>query len=179
MKRFLPVILFGLLAIALGIGLTLNPREIPTALQDKPVPVFSLPPLEGRADQSNFTDADLRVGELRIVNVWASWCPPCRAEHPLLMQLAAQGHHIDAINYKDTPDNARTFLNNLGDPFHKIGVDRTGRAAIDWGVYGVPETFVISGDGKVLLKHAGPLSQHDIETKLLPLFKGQIEGGVQ
>ncbi len=105
---------------------------------------------------------------MKLVNFWASWCGPCRAEHPLLEELAAGGQPIIGINYKDDPDNARAFLAELGDPFERIGADETGRTGLDWGIYGVPETFVIAADGTILLRHPGPITRDILATRLQP-----------
>ncbi|MEN8722523.1 MAG: DsbE family thiol:disulfide interchange protein [Alphaproteobacteria bacterium] len=176
LTRFVPLAVFALLASALYVGLSLNPKEIPSALIDKPVPQFDLPALVGRDADSGLSTADLHTGDLAIVNVWASWCVPCRVEHPLLKRLAAQsGVPIHGLNYKDRPDNARAFLDELGDPFVRVGVDASGRAGIDWGVYGVPETFIISGEGTILHKHIGPLTDQAIDSILLP-FLAEAQG---
>ncbi|MAU40923.1 MAG: DsbE family thiol:disulfide interchange protein [Kordiimonas sp.] len=169
-KALLPLLLFLILAVALGIGLTLKPREIPSALLEKPVPAFSLPNLEGSAD--HFTDEDLRQGQVTVVNVFASWCAPCRVEHPYLTALA-QDHDVAlyGINYKDKPADAQRFLSKLGNPYLKIGADVNGRVGIDWGVYGVPETFVIDGHGGIVYKHIGPINTGDVEAKILPMIE--------
>lgn len=174
--RFIPLAIFALLASALYVGLSLKPKEIPSALIDKPVPQFDLPALAGRPDDSGLSTADLKGGELSVVNVWASWCVPCRVEHPLLKRLGEQsGVPIHGLNYKDRTDQARAFLDELGDPFDRVGVDANGRAGINWGVYGVPETFIVSGDGTILMKHIGPLTDWDIDNKLLPFIKDHQE----
>ena len=165
-----PVILFAGLAIALGVGLTLKPSEIPSALIGRQIPEFALVPLD--ADAQGLSSRDLRQGELTVVNVFASWCLPCRVEHPQLTALADRhGITVHAINYKDDPDDARRFLTRLGNPFTLIGADRQGRAAIDWGVYGVPETFIVDGDGRILHKHLGPIMDRDLERTILPLIE--------
>ena len=165
-----PVILFAGLAIALGVGLTLKPSEIPSALIGRQIPDFALVPLD--ADAQGLSSRDLRQGELTVVNVFASWCLPCRVEHPQLMALADRhGITVHAINYKDDPDDARRFLTRLGNPFTLIGADRQGRAAIDWGVYGVPETFIVDGSGRILHKHLGPIMDRDLEHTILPLIE--------
>jgi cytochrome c biogenesis protein CcmG/thiol:disulfide interchange protein DsbE len=133
------------------------------------VPQFSLPPVKGRT--LGLSSADL-VGEVSLVNVFASWCVACREEHPLFMQLKAGGDvPIHGLNYKDQPDNAARWLNVLGDPYTRTGADRDGRVAIDWGVYGVPETFVITKDGRIAHKHIGPITPKDIEQTILPLVR--------
>jgi cytochrome c biogenesis protein CcmG/thiol:disulfide interchange protein DsbE len=165
----LPVATFAALAALLGWALTHNPREIPSALIGKPVPEFSLPPVQGRA--LGLSKADL-TGEVSLVNVFASWCAACRDEHPLFMQLKASGGvPIHGLNYKDQPDHAARWLDTLGDPYTRTGADRDGRVAIDWGVYGVPETFVVTKDGRIAHKHIGPLTSKDIEATILPLVR--------
>ncbi|MFN4141125.1 DsbE family thiol:disulfide interchange protein [Aestuariivirga sp.] len=164
----LPVIVFAGLAAMFWKGLSGEPSKIPSALIGKPVPDFTLPPVEGLGVPGLET-AQLKQGKVTVVNVWASWCAPCRIEHPLLMELARRGDIVLAgINYKDEPENARRFLGTLGQPFAAVGADRDGRAAVDWGVYGVPETFVVDGAGLIRFKHIGPLSPDSISGVLLP-----------
>jgi cytochrome c biogenesis protein CcmG/thiol:disulfide interchange protein DsbE len=165
----IPVVVFLVVAIGLAIGLTRDPSTLPSALIDQPVPEFDLPPLMDGPDARGLASGDLK-GKVQLVNVFASWCGPCRVEHPVLMKLAADGYAIQGLNYKDAPDDARAFLAELGDPYDRIGTDRSGRTGIDWGVYGVPETFVIDAEGKVRHKHVGPLQARDLE-KLLPLLE--------
>lgn len=141
-------------------------RVLPSPLIDKPVPEFDLPGL--LSEDKGLSTADLHQPGVKLVNVWASWCGPCRAEHPQLEEMARNGVVIDSINYKDEPANARGFLNDLGNPFNRIGADRDGRAGIDWGVYGVPETFVIDGQGRIRYKHVGPILPGDFEKKIKP-----------
>lgn len=169
-RRYLvPVAIFGALTALLVWALTHNQREIPSALIGKPVPQFSLPPVQGRT--LGLSNADL-VGEVSLVNVFASWCVACRDEHPLFMQLKAGGDvPIHGLNYKDQSDNAARWLNTLGDPYTRTGADRDGRVAIDWGVYGVPETFVITKDGRIAHKHIGPITPKDLEQTILPLVR--------
>ncbi len=172
--HLLPLGLFVVIAAALAAGLTLKPRDIPSALIGKPVPQFSLTPLyEGKG---SFTDEDLKTGEARIVNVWASWCVPCVAEHPILTDLTAMGITVYGINYKDKPEDALFFLRRLGDPFAKIGVDPDGRTSIEWGVYGVPETFVVTGDGVIVYKTISALTRETVNSEILPLLK-ELNGG--
>jgi cytochrome c biogenesis protein CcmG/thiol:disulfide interchange protein DsbE len=167
----LPIGLFAVLAIAFAVGLGLRPDIIPSPLIDQPAPDFKLAALPGR-DDGGLSSADLKSDGPTLVNVFASWCVPCRAEHPLLMRLAReQGVHIVAINYKDKPENALAWLAELGDPFAKIGADTTGRVAIDWGVYGVPESFIVDRDGRIRLKQVGPLMDDDITGKILPTLR--------
>ncbi len=169
LATFLPVAAFfglaGLFYVAIFGG---DPSEIPSALVGKPVPEFDLPAVEN-VGVPGFTHQDLARGRVTLVNVWASWCVPCRREHPLLEALARDsGAEIFGLNYKDSPDAAQRFLATLGNPFARVGADRNGRVAIDWGVYGVPETFVVDGAGRIVLKHVGPLDEQSIETKILP-----------
>lgn len=172
--HLLPLGLFVVIAAALVVGLTLKPRDIPSALIGEPVPDFVLAPLhEGK---SSFTDEDLKTGEARIVNVWASWCVPCVAEHPILTDLTAMGFTVYGINYKDKPEDARFFLRRLGDPFAKTGVDPDGRTSIEWGVYGVPETFVVTGDGVIVYKTISALTRETVNSEILPLLK-ELNGG--
>jgi cytochrome c biogenesis protein CcmG/thiol:disulfide interchange protein DsbE len=166
----LPIATFVALAAALWMGLYLNPREIPSALIDKPVPRFALPPLPGRGD--GLAAADLGRGKPVLLNVFASWCVPCRVEHPLLMALSREpGVTLVGLSYKDDPQAALAWLAQHGDPFQRIGMDRDGRVAIDFGVYGVPETFVITGDGRIAYKHVGPLDEITLRETLLPLIR--------
>lgn len=178
----LPFLIFaglaGLFWYALDSG---DPSRLPSALVGKPVPAFSLPPIEGMSEDAgpaqSFSNEDLAKGEPTILNVWASWCVPCHQEHPLLMELAKQpGVRLYGINYKDDPAGARRFLGRYGNPFQRVGADRTGRVAIDFGVYGVPETYVISGDGKIAYRHVGPLTEASIKEKLLLLVRPARKG---
>lgn len=153
-----------------------NSADIPSPLLDKPVPEFSLPAVAGLktangADMPGFAAGDL-VGTISLVNIWGSWCAPCRAEHPYLMELAKRDDiKMYGINYKDRPDNARQFLGALGNPYAAVGADEPGRTSIDWGVYGVPETFVINTRGCITYKHIGPLDQRLIAMKLAPAIE--------
>lgn len=146
-----------------------NAQELPSALIDEPAPQFVLEPLgDGRPGLST---ADLEAPGIKLVNVWASWCPPCRAEHPQLMALGESGITLYGINYKDKRENAVAFLDEHGDPFERIGADTTGRTAIDFGVYGVPETFVIDSDGTIVYRRAGPILEGDIERYIMPAIE--------
>ena len=165
-----PVAIFLVVAAFLYWGLSLNPRQIPTALKSKPVPEFNLPPVQGRT--LGLSSSDLRQGEVTLVNVFASWCVPCRIEHPLLMTLKEKGEvAIHGLNYKDQPSQAAAFLDQLGDPYTRTGTDLSGRVGIEWGVYGVPETFVIARDGRIACKHIGPLTGDDVNEKIMPLVR--------
>jgi len=167
--RFLfPLIAFILLALLLGIGLTLNPRDLPSTMIGKPAPTFDLELLKARG--TNFSPEDYK-GKRWILNVWASWCVGCRVEHPLLMQLAERTElPMVGLNYKDDPGNAVQWLANRGDPYVAIPMDIAGNAGIDWGVYGVPETFVIDENGLVIYKHTGPITVAAVRDEILPLF---------
>jgi len=164
-----PLLVFMALVVILGIGLTLDPRKVPSPLIGKPVPEFSLPPVKGRT--LGLASADLK-GEVSLVNVFASWCVPCRQEHPLFVELKAKGVvPIHGINYKDQPDAAARWLDELGDPYTRTGADLDGRVSIDWGVYGVPETFLVDREGRIAYKHIGPLTPQIMSEKLMPLIE--------
>ena len=165
---FLPFVLLGALAVAFALGLDHDPQKLPSVLIDKPVPTFALAPLEGRSD--GFATTDL-AGQVSLINVWASWCVPCRAEHPMLTRMVERdGITLFGINYKDKPEDAARFLAGLGNPFKAIGADRDGLVSIDFGVYGYPETFVIDGKGRIHYKHIGPITKQDWERTLAPMI---------
>jgi cytochrome c biogenesis protein CcmG, thiol:disulfide interchange protein DsbE len=167
----LPVLLFLGVAGAFLWGLSpdRNPRIIPSPLIDQPAPQFTLPSL--RADLPDITSRSIE-GQPVLVNVFASWCQPCLIEHPLLMRLAREeGLTIVGINYKDQPADAEAWLTRHGDPYGPIARDADGRAAIDWGVYGVPESFLLDGQGRIRFKQTGPLTPQVIDRDLLPLLK--------
>ena len=173
--RFAPLIIFLSLAALFG-GYLLATNffgyqrdALPSALIDKPAPPTDLPALF--PDGAGITHADLTAPGVKLVNVWASWCGPCRVEHPYLMQLQAEGVTILGLNYRDTPEQATAFLRELGDPYASIGVDRTGRAGVEWGVYGVPETFVIDGEGRIVFKHVGPIQNRDLDARIRPAIE--------
>lgn len=174
---FLPLALAAVLAVVLAWGLIRDPSTLPSTLIGKPVPAFELPPVKGRT--LGLSSAGLK-GEVSLVNVFASWCVACRAEHPLFMKLAAQGTvPLHGLNYKDQPDDAAKWLDSLGDPYTRTGADISGRVAIDWGVYGVPETFVIGADGRVAYKHIGPVNEEVLTRTIQPLveeLRRQSEG---
>ncbi|MCZ7857542.1 DsbE family thiol:disulfide interchange protein [Agrobacterium salinitolerans] len=169
----LPLLLFGGFALVAGKMLYdqdvngLDISAIPSALIGTKAPALSLPPLEG-SNLPALTDAAIK-GKLTLVNVFASWCIPCRQEHPLLQELSKDNRiTVVGINYKDKSDNALRFLGELGNPFAAIGVDPNGKAAIDWGVYGIPESYLVGADGTILYKKVGPFDARSIERDLLP-----------
>jgi len=165
---YIPLLVFLVMAVFFAIGLTMNPRDIPSPLIGKPVPEFSLPPVKGGT--LGLSSADLR-GEVSIVNVFASWCVACREEHPVLMGLRDKGIvPIHGLNYKDKPDDAQAWLDQLGDPYARTGADISGRVAIDWGVYGVPETFVIDRDGLIVHKHIGAITPEALRKTIMPII---------
>ena len=166
--------LAGLFLLRLGAG---DASRIPSVLIGKVAPTFSLPPLPGLANIPGLTDADLRVGRVTVVNVFASWCVPCREEHPVLMELARSGVDVVGISYKDEPENTRRFIGQGGNPFTRIGVDRSGRTGIDWGVTGVPESFVVRGDGTVAYRHWGPITPQALRDEVLPAIRKAGTGG--
>jgi cytochrome c biogenesis protein CcmG/thiol:disulfide interchange protein DsbE len=169
MRRWLylaPIVVFALIAAGFYVGLGRDENVLPSALIDEEAPQFNLPPLPGH--DKGFSSADLQ-GHVSLVNTFASWCGPCRLEHPVLNALAATKRvPIYGINYKDAGDAALSWIAALGDPYTRIGAD-SGRVGLDWGVYGVPETFVIDKTGHIRYKHVGPLTQTVIDKTILPL----------
>lgn len=164
----LPVVVFAGLLAWFAKGLTQDPRKLPSALIDRPAPEFDLPPLGTRP---GLAKSDL-AGEVTLVNFFASWCVPCRVEHPMLMRLAEEGKvRVVGVDYKDKPEDAQALLTQLGDPYKRIGVDRSGRVAIDFGVYGVPETYLIDREGRIRFRQVGPLTPDDYQKHVLPLLK--------
>ncbi|MFT4793374.1 MAG: cytochrome c biogenesis protein CcmG/thiol:disulfide interchange protein DsbE [Paracoccaceae bacterium] len=172
-KRRLSALLPLVLALGLGVlfyaMLGRDQDTLPSALIAKPVPQMDLPNLTEGGPA--LTTATLQGPGVKIVNIWASWCGPCRVEHPKLMELSAAGVPVYGINYKDDPEKARKFLRDLGNPFTIVGLDEKGRMGIEWGVYGVPETFVIDAEGRIAHKHVGPIQNNDLETKILPAMR--------
>ena len=173
MKRYLlPLLVFVVLAGFLAIGLKLDPHEVPSPLIGKPAPAFDLPQLA--APDQRLAAKDLR-GQVWLLNVWASWCVACRQEHPLLVELSKTGQvKLYGLNYKDKRDDALGWLNNFGNPYLKSMSDTDGLVGIDYGVYGVPETFVIDKQGVIRYKQIGPVTPESLRDTLLPLV-AQLE----
>ncbi len=182
LKFLLPAAIFAAIALAFAVGLTLDSQRLPSALIDKPAPQFDLPPIAavdatgdggedgGEPYGGGFSSRDLEGG-VSLVNVFASWCVPCRVEHPQLMSLSRDhGVTIFGINHKDKPEDARAWLARHGDPYRAIGADANGRTSIDWGVYGVPETFVVDAKGRIRYRHVGPIMERDLARTILPLI---------
>ncbi|MGH8119385.1 MAG: DsbE family thiol:disulfide interchange protein [Gammaproteobacteria bacterium] len=169
MNRYLlPLAVFLVLVVLFRIGLEHDPRLVPSPLIDKPAPLYILPDL--RDASANINSADLR-GQVFLLNVWASWCVACRIEHPVLMALAQKGKvRIYGLNYKDTRDEAIQWLERYGDPYIHSAFDQRGRVGIDYGVYGVPETFVVDRDGIIRYKHIGPVTPQAVDEIILPLL---------
>ncbi len=166
-RALIPLLVFALIAVFLWIGLSLNPREVPSPLIGKPAPAFTLPQL--REPGSTVRSEDLK-GQVWLLNVFASWCTPCLEEHPHLVQLAQRGVvPVYGLNYKDRREAALGWLNKHGDPYAGVAVDLEGRTGIEYGVYGVPETFVIDKAGVIRFKHIGPLDPHVLEEEVIPL----------
>ena len=168
MKRaLLPLVVFVLLVGFLAVGLNLNPREVPSPLIGRTAPAFELPILD--QPEKRFVPADMR-GKVWLLNVWASWCVSCRDEHPVLIDLAKKGVlPILGLNYKDKGEEAKRWLAQFGNPYQLSAVDADGRIGIDYGVYGVPETYLIDAEGVIRFKQIGPLTPAVLEQKLLPM----------
>jgi cytochrome c biogenesis protein CcmG/thiol:disulfide interchange protein DsbE len=168
----LPPVLFAGLAALFIVGMTReNPDELPSALTGKAAPAVAVTAVGA---EPVFSDADLRGPGVKLVNFFASWCAPCRAEHPLLEKLASEGVVIYGVNYKDRPEDALGFLAELGNPYTAIGADQS-RMALNWGVYGVPETYVIDGQGRIVLRFAGPISARELERTIRPALAKAAE----
>ena len=168
-RYLIPLVAFLVLAVFLGLGLNLNPREVPSPLIDKPAPAFSAALL---SQPEKRVTRDELLGKTWILNVWASWCAPCRDEHPLWVDYARRSPvPIYGLNYKDKGPAAQTWLKQLGNPYAESLTDPDGRIGIDYGVYGVPETFVIDAKGVVRLKHVGPITPEVLRDKIEPLLK--------
>ncbi|MGC6472395.1 MAG: DsbE family thiol:disulfide interchange protein [Parvibaculales bacterium] len=163
LMRFIPVLVFAGLVVLFAVGLRQgDPSKLPTALLNKPLPDFTLPGLDS---------SEIVAAAPALLNVWASWCGPCREEHPHLMTLAQNGVPVFGINYKDDPGAAQRFLSGLGDPYRASGKDESGSLAIHLGVYGVPETFVIGAGGTIIYRHAGPLDETVLAQTIMPLVQ--------
>jgi cytochrome c biogenesis protein CcmG/thiol:disulfide interchange protein DsbE len=171
MLRFgVPLLVFGVIFYFLLGGLSRDPRLVPSPLVGKPAPAFDLPELDNPDER--LANTDLR-GSPTLVNVWASWCVACREEHEVLLKLAASKRlRVLGLNYKDQREAALAWLARLGDPYQAVAVDADGRAAIDWGVYGVPESFLVDAEGIIRYKQVGPLTPEILEDRVFPLLKG-------
>ena len=171
----LPIAIFAGIGVLLYAGLNRDPTLVPSPLVGKPVPPFELGPVQGR--ELGLSSRDLR-GEVTLVNVFASWCVACRDEHPLLMAIEREGVlPIHGLNYKDAPEDAAAWLDAFGDPYTRIGADLDGRVGLDWGVYGVPETFVVDDNGRIAYKHIGPVTPRVLDEVILPLVRALRAGG--
>ena len=172
-----PLAIFAVLAIVFAFALRGgDPSKLPSALIGKTAPAIELQGLEGLTEAgrpvSGFTSADLAKGQVSVVNFWASWCVPCVQEHPVLVALKQRtGVRVYGVNYKDQAAAARRFLGRYGNPYFAVGVDGNGRAAIEWGVYGMPETFIVGGDGRIAYKHVGPITPESLETSIIPAIR--------
>ena len=176
MRFLLPLGVFLGLVALLGLGLTMDPKKVPSPLIDKPAPAFSLPVLHdpGR----NFSPEQYR-GRVWVLNVWASWCVSCRAEHQVITELAnLKLVDIVGLDYKDEPEDGKAWLRQFGDPYTLSVIDYDGRAGIDWGVYGVPETFVIGKDGLIKYKHIGPVTAESLQAEVLPAIRSALAESV-
>jgi cytochrome c biogenesis protein CcmG, thiol:disulfide interchange protein DsbE len=172
-----PLLVFGAMAAMFAFALTKgDPSKLPSALIGKPAPALALTAIEGVNDGPRaiplLTQDDSVLSNITVVNFWASWCGPCVQEHPHLIELSRlPGVHVVGINYKDLAANARRFLGRYGNPYAAIGADTTGRTAIEWGVYGMPETFILDRKGRIVFKHVGPITPEVMRSKLIPKFK--------
>lgn len=165
----LPLLLFVGVGVAFFLGFERDPRDIPSALIDKPVPDFALPAL---ASHKEGLSSPMLKGDVTLVNVFASWCIPCKAEHPVITRLSKElGVTVRGINYKDKTEDATDWLRRNGDPYASVGADLDGRVSIDWGVYGVPETYLVDRQGRIRFKQVGPLTPQVVEEQLLPMIK--------
>ena len=170
----LPPVLFAALAFAFWQGMQRqNPNDLPSTFIGQPAPAITP---ETLGDTPGLTAADLQSGQVTVLNFWASWCPPCRAEHPVLQQMAAGGIRVAGVNIKDQDSTASAYLAEVGNPFFAMAFDPRGRTAIDWGVTAPPETFIIAGDGTVLFRFQGPLVGSDYEQRFLPALQAALGG---
>ncbi|MEO6298878.1 MAG: DsbE family thiol:disulfide interchange protein [Paracoccaceae bacterium] len=173
---FVPVVVAVAIGGAFYWGIKISTDTLPSTLIGRPVPDFVLPPIEGRQD--GLANADLR-GKVSLVNVWSSWCVPCRAENPLLVALSKSGIvPIYGLNYKDKAKDALGFLAQFGDPYRQIGADTSGRVAVDWGIYSVPETYVIDADGRIAFRQVGPIDSNILDDGILPMVARLQAGDV-
>jgi cytochrome c biogenesis protein CcmG/thiol:disulfide interchange protein DsbE len=169
MRFILPLGIFILMVGLLGFGLTLDPKKIPSPLIDKLAPNFSLSSLYAPEEKLSTKDF---LGQVWVLNVWASWCIACRAEHAIITDLANRNMvDVVGLNYKDEPEEGRRWLKHFGNPYSAVLVDNDGRVGIDWGVYGVPETFIIGRDGRIRYKHIGPVTKESLESEIMPALK--------
>jgi cytochrome c biogenesis protein CcmG/thiol:disulfide interchange protein DsbE len=172
-----PLAIFTVLSIVFAFALrTGDPSKLPSALIGKTAPAIELQGLEGLNEAGHaiggFAGADLAKGQVSVVNFWASWCVPCVQEHPVLVALKERtGVRVYGVNYKDQAAAARRFLGRYGNPYFAVGVDGNGRAAIEWGVYGMPETFIVNGEGRIVHKHVGPITPETLETRIIPAIR--------
>lgn len=168
-RYFLPLALFVVLVLFLAVGLSIDPKLVPSPLIDKPLPAFNLPKL--KAPEDNIKSSDFQ-GDVVLLNVWASWCVACRAEHPLLVELSKNNEMlIYGLNYKDARTDAMQWLQHFGDPYRASAFDLHGLTGIDLGVYGVPETFIIDRAGIIRYKHIGPITRETLDNTILPLIE--------
>ncbi len=181
-----PLVIFAALALVFAFALkTGDPSKLPSALIGKPAPAVDLKPLAGLNSASNapvpgFKTADLASGRVSVVNFWASWCVPCVQEHPFLEELKKRADiDLYGVNYKDATEAGLRFVNRLGNPYKAVGVDDTGRAAIEWGVYGTPETFVVDGQGRIAYKHVGPVGLEALVSAILPAIEAARKSGAK
>ena len=174
LKLFIPLILFVVLALFLLRGLELDPREMPSALIDRPLPEFTLPSLES----DTLVNRDAVIGEVALFNVWATWCVSCRVEHPYLNQLTQQGVPIYGVNYKDEDQDALRWLQELGNPYRLNIVDADGSLGLDLGVYGAPETYLVDAGGVIRYRHVGVVDERVWRDILQPLYQELLEGRV-
>lgn len=171
LKFLFPFLVFVGLLVFLAVGLTRDPSQVPSPLINKPAPVFELPVLSPSAvPAASFVSSSMK-GQVWMLNVWASWCSGCLEEHPFLMRLSQEsGVVLIGLNYKDQRDKALQFLEQKGNPYHQVAFDAKGKVGIDYGVYGVPETFVIDAQGVIRYKHIGAIDQHAWKQKIEPLI---------
>ncbi len=167
-----PVVVFVAIAamFAISFALDLDPSKLPSALTDQPAPQFALPPIEGRPNSLGLSTADLQ-GVPSVVNVFASWCVPCLAEHPIITRMTEDGIAVYGINHRDEPTDANRWLDRHGDPYDRIGADFDARASLEWGVTGVPETFILDAQGHIRHKIIGPMSPDIYERQVLPVIR--------